>query len=52
MLETKILELIWTKGFVATVVFVSSWVMDLLGVLVAFETCPFWILVRIITLYF
>ena len=51
MFEIKISELIWTKGFVATVVFGSSWVVDLLGFLAAFETCPFWVLVRIIALY-
>ena len=51
MFEIKILELIWTEGFVATVVFVFSWVVDLLGFLAAFETCPFWVLVRIIALY-
>jgi len=51
LFEIKISELIWTKGFVATVVFGSSWVVDLLGFLAAFETCPLWVLVRIIALY-
>ena len=50
MFEIKILELILTDGFVAAAIFVSSWVVDLFGVLATFKTCPFWVLVRIIAL--
>ena len=50
-IEIKILELILAERFVAVAVFVSSWVVDLFGFLAAFETCPFWVLIIIITLY-
>ena len=49
--EIKILELILAKGFVAAVVFVSSWLVDFFGFLAAFETCQFWVLIIIIALY-
>ena len=49
--EIKILELILAEGFVAAAVFVSSWVVDLFGFLAAFETCPFWVLIIITTLF-
>ena len=49
--EIKILEFILAERFVTFAVFVSSWVVDLFGFLAAFETCPFWVLIKIIVLY-